>query len=106
MMQIVGPVDACFQRKKLPPRQDVLIQNLHPVAYAIHTHQEAVDPGLLRALISHSTLPSLMRIDQDGDPIMSFLVVVPDDKELYTILKTLRRSGYDFDRVYGSTMRL
>lgn len=90
-----------FKETKTQSKIDVLIQDLHPVAYAINTHQETVDPQLLRVLISYSTLPSLMRIDQDGDSIMSFLVIVPDDNELYTILKTLRRSGYDFGRVYG-----
>lgn len=88
--------------KDHPELVDVLFEGMHPVAYALHLHQEKTDVELLKLLIQHSTIQSLMRLDSDGDSLFSFVSVIPKDEDLHSIMKRLRRSGYDFDRLYGA----
>lgn len=82
-------------------RTDELIEGMHPVAYAIHVHQENIDPEILRLLIRHSTASSLMWLDADNDSLVSYILYVPNENELLSIFKTLAKAGYKFDRVYG-----
>lgn len=88
--------------KNQPRWVDRSIQGLHPIAFALNTHQENTDPQLIKVLIENSTIPSLLRTDADGDSLMSFLVIIPDDKDLYSILQKLQQCGYYFNRVYGN----